>query len=566
MAGRRGEVRQAQELCDRLARMGVQEPDSDEARQLCDDVAVLASAADGVRDRASIRTKLAHALREIGWVDRALVEVTRALEDLDAAPEPNRPLRGSCWLLRAEISRSAGRYRDAVDEFDAAVKWLWEWKSGGVDLSGAMAKGIETRLATGEYLAALEECDRYVRKLDECADDYQVKISPRYPEFVANRTALTVCRARALSGRGEFTAALTDLRNLADQSDVPEVTVQRVLAQVCLDCGMRDDAYDHVNHAMDALGGESAADTDLDPQTCLRLADTFFTRSAVQGARSEWQLAVKDLRRARTLYARVPNAEDRLAACRINLAVELLHLEAVGLSPDGEDDADVLAEAATELERALDFFDTRSPNAELNAGCHLNLGRARDRQGRHADAVDEIAIAQKKFEQLGSGLLHARSAIASALTHAGWAESPLGRDEVLDLLLPALLYLDQRRFQFSTVRARSGWKQMVAQSNRRAFELAADNPKLLAQLIENTINSGVHTSDTDDIGVPTSPVTSTDAQAPTLDGLGRSSVGSLLAGTRLPMRPPPEIVMPDGTVALGRYRQLARERFGASSK
>ena len=86
------------------------------------------------------------------------------------------------------------------------------------------------------------------------------------------------------------------------------------------------------------------------------------------------------------------------------------------------------------------------------------------------------------------------------------------------------------------------------------------------QLIESAINSGTHVSEVSvDTHAALSEVSfSSDSDAPTMDvadavaGVART----LIAGSVLPMRPPPRLSMPGGRIVLGQFLQSVDTRYG----
>ena len=137
----------------------------------------------------------------------------------------------------------------------------------------------------------------------------------------------------------------------------------------------------------------------------------------------------------------------------------------------------------------------------------------------------------------------------------------------VDAALTSLIAADYERFQFVSPRRRADWASSLRDRTAMTFSIVATfgDAALVADLIEWGINGGVY-------GVP-------DADAPSDsepvlenlddgfgDALRSADVGdaamtmgavNLLARPDLPMAPPPALVGVDGTVMLGRYREMA---------
>ena len=134
--------------------------------------------------------------------------------------------------------------------------------------------------------------------------------------------------------------------------------------------------------------------------------------------------------------------------------------------------------------------------------------------------------------------------------------------------MPALLYLDAQRFQFASAAARRSWSTTISLWNTHVFKWAHElgDATLLTDLIESAINSGTHVSEVSvDTHAALSEVSfSSDSDAPTMDvadavaGVART----LIAGSVLPMRPPPRLSMPGGRIVLGQFLQSVDTRYG----
>ena len=143
----------------------------------------------------------------------------------------------------------------------------------------------------------------------------------------------------------------------------------------------------------------------------------------------------------------------------------------------------------------------------------------------------------------------------------------------LDVLLPAVLYMDQVRFQFRDSETRHKWMSQTLYFLRAAVQAAArfDNHKLVASLIEIIINNGLYGAQTvsdpatdvrkvsDDID--SNRMKSTESGSAVSFVLA-SGAGKLIAGAALPCSPAPMLQMPWNDVALADAYDAAIERYG----
>ncbi|PCK21647.1 tetratricopeptide repeat protein, partial [Rhodococcus qingshengii] len=165
-------------------------------------------------------------------------------------------------------------------------------------------------------------------------------------------------------------------------------------------------------------------------------------------------------------------------------------------------------------------------------------------------------------------------------------EHPVLLRRALRWLVPATVFLEGMRFQFTAAADRVAWARRIERSTRSLFEVATElgDEVLVADLIESAINAGVHTIASGDdmlsaraVGVfagltdlretgqrLTSEVASTITGAgssrhrentggqnsPDARGIHLGGTSRLIAGARLPMRPPPRLRMPDAHLAL----------------
>lgn len=269
-----------------------------------------------------------------------------------------------------------------------------------------------------------------------------------------------------------------------------------------------------------------------------RFATSWMNMGTVLGTRGRHRDALDAYRKGLKVFDSL-QLPERIAACQMNLGVEHAALEQ-------------LTEAREHFRRAQDFFESSPVHARQAAGCLVNIAGLESpraaRKKRYRDAAG-------RFHDLELFEWEARCAIHLA------AEMP-DRDAI-EVLIPALLYLDSVKFQFPTAQARLAWRATVTNATRQAFERAMNmgNAELVAELVETTINSGIHTT------VHRTPSGSDSGEDGNLLQLSRSEwtttdrtgVGAvrLIAGACLPMSAPPRLRMPTGRVALERFYRAA---------
>jgi tetratricopeptide (TPR) repeat protein len=145
---------------------------------------------------------------------------------------------------------------------------------------------------------------------------------------------------------------------------------------------------------------------------------------------------------------------------------------------------------------------------------------------------------------------------------------------ILEIAIPAYVFLDSVRFRLINAQQRTFWTRRVSQALQTIFDCAADldDAELVAELIEVAINVGIHV-----------PAQSRAATGPRVFGhipaeldlpepietgevnmtLGQNSeLYRYLAPEMLGLRPPPLLRMPNGKIALGNYIDIARAVYG----
>ncbi|MQY20128.1 tetratricopeptide repeat protein [Nocardia macrotermitis] len=250
---------------------------------------------------------------------------------------------------------------------------------------------------------------------------------------------------------------------------------------------------------------------------------------------------------------------DRAAACRQNLGVAILM--------QGH-----TSEGLALLESSLSHFESDPAFRANTTACHRNIGIAHRTCGNYELALRHLARARELNVTLGTTIDVAFIDILAAETTLMRPDGPLR--PALDLALPAMLYLESRRVQLADAAGRIGTAALYSTLQALLFDWVdrLADAALMAELIEVLLNVGVP-------GGPPPDSTTTELAVLILETLsaqpdpepqavsetaGRPSdaVRAIVAGATLPVRPPPLLRMPDGTIALHRYIRAADERYG----
>ncbi|WP_040795937.1 tetratricopeptide repeat protein [Nocardia higoensis] len=242
--------------------------------------------------------------------------------------------------------------------------------------------------------------------------------------------------------------------------------------------------------------------------------------------------------------------------------------------------------ALADLAAARAIFEPHVAYRRNCAACDLNIGLAHSARGEYDLALTHIGRARAINAGLNLMLEAARCDFLAATVRV--ARDPEDLRPALDLALPALLFIDHQRLQFVHARTRSAWAARSALFRSTIFDWTArlGDPVLMAELVEVSLNSGTHTP-----GAAESParadrlaalaadiaadpqadpdrLAGTGLRAPAdpearADAPDFATTGALIAGAVLPMRPPPRLRMPDGSVALAAYIDSAETRYGS---
>ena len=234
------------------------------------------------------------------------------------------------------------------------------------------------------------------------------------------------------------------------------------------------------------------------------------------------------------------------------------------------------------FEELLHQWKRASEHGPLPALAHyeLQLGNAYLHLYRPAQALEHIQRSRDLYAQLGLPEEAAWTDIrrAEALEFKYLPARPAIYQAalrlVLEVTIPAYIFLDSVRFRLVNAQQRAFWTRRVSYALQRIFIWAAllDDAELVAELIEVAINVGIH--------VPAQAETATDRRIfgrtsadldqpqPVETGdvdmtLGQNSeLYRYVAPDMLGLRPPPLLRMPTGKIALGSYIDIARVAHG----
>lgn len=243
------------------------------------------------------------------------------------------------------------------------------------------------------------------------------------------------------------------------------------------------------------------------------------------------------------------------------------------LDPATTDPTRCLDNAAAAFEQAADEYRT---HPRQSAGCTVSRGNVEAARGDLPAARATYEAARTAFHDLGALDWEARTALALANLAAGEGRF----DDALATVLPAVLYLDARRFSLPTAATRTSYRTVIEDGLAIAFQAATQLPDrvaatVIAQLIETVINSGVHaptrSDTTTDQNLPTVSSESLDDDAPDLPTQPHRAPADYHASITnffdttlvLPLLPPPLLRMPgpQGAIALHDHIQAADEQY-----
>ncbi|MFC8530768.1 hypothetical protein [Nocardia sp. NPDC057227] len=374
-----------------------------------------------------------------------------------------------------------------------------------------------------------------------------------HPTFVAENAAqqLALCRQfqglcrNALGDHSAAEHALSEARRGLYRHSTPEMIAMGDihLGLVYLESGRFDESAAAFAHVRDLLLGAKL--DDLVPALEVNRGLALLRQRRYPEAAQAIEQAERDL-------AAGGQALD-IAQCRHNLgAVRLLQGDAVA--------------AIAAFESAAAHFAT-DPGYRRNAiGCELNLGLAHAVEGRNGVGLEYIGRAREGFVEQGMMVEVAKCDLLVAADL--FDRYPDRLRDVIALGLPAMLYIGHRRLQFPQASARVAWARLYADLQAMIFSAVAEcgDSELMAELVEVTLNSGVHAAEAR-ASVERALAT---ADTPAAGDIGTRSetpplfapAGALIAGVDLPMRPAPRLRMPSGSTALAAYIDSAVQRYG----
>lgn len=526
--------------------------DADEADHLSDiverrrrlrDIAAIEAEIDSARIRGEVAIKRGTRALAAGLLDDAVAALSTALGAFGEEPGKYPRRLGDCWILLTHAYEMQRWPTAAAAAMRNARNVLRGW-----DDQEAYTRQLEVATKLARLLTRNGDAVTALTTLDAAAD-------LEYEDFGAAtdhaQLMAALVRAEALVANGEFQRARhtvdaitepADARGLADLADARGF--------ICASAGQSAEARAHYRTAVDRYRMVVAEDDDT------AVAESYATctmnLAAALGDEGNHTEAVESYHAALAMFDALAFDVVRKVECRLNMAAQALS------AGDDETAARQLSAVAESLSGNVEFMD-------LRAGLATNRGIEASHRGDHVRAADHHGEAHRMFLHCSSTAWAARAAInrAASTIRARPDADPVA---VADELIPALLYLDHMRFQFPTPAARQAWREPVARAYALAFELAADNPQLVAELIENIINGGAHSA---------IPVVAVEDSGPVFrerrDHLGGASVGGttsssgaglLVATAILPMHPPPKIRMPNGRTVLADHHRAAVDIYG----
>ncbi|WP_071288565.1 hypothetical protein [Mycolicibacterium llatzerense] len=431
----------------------------------------------------------------VGCVDDAVDALSRSEGDFIAAGVSRKI--GDCCARLALAYDTKQRYPEAISALERARDAFQRSRASVIELIETTESLALQRLRDGGASVAIDELDAALTNLDSALDGLDSDDEAdrtRAPSLVRLNLAL----ARAHAAGGDYQRAEQIIRRLAADGDAGlQAQIHETRGYVHASAGRFGRAVPCYAAAesgyAELVAVAEVAATDGRPSLAgeeelsrlqIGLASCSMALGAALGADRNHVDAIGRYQAALAILEQRPSAATKVIECRLNIGSEAL--------------ADARYEQAAEhLYRVDEILSESTGLDSLRAGCATNIGRLLDHDGDHGAAIGRHREARSLFLSAGMREWAARAGLnlAVSLTHAtaAGADLPHGSSPI-DELLPALLYLDHMRFQFPTVAARAAWRRTVAGGYQLAFDLADGNPQLVAELIENAVNSGVHSS------------------------------------------------------------------------
>lgn len=488
---------------------------------------------------------------EMAWCEAHIAAVHLNRGELEAArgllvranavlAEGNREhyLTGRYFLARVHLEHGDTRgARGLLGETlsEARARGLAEL---AVDCSMTLAQAM---IREGDYRGVLELLDEPRRILKQLG---------RWPKIAVCQSLRGTCHV----GLGEFRAAeetLLDARATLLRHGNPRQLAETecALGMVYLHTGRFPEAETMLDRAIASLRALGAA--------AVSLAVVEFNLANVYLRQTRYTEAVRMLTAAEAVF-RAAGQNDHATACRHTLGMIRMN-SGVG---DG---------VIETLESTLDGSRPGPVSPRAVATKTFNLAVAHANRGDTGQALTCTARARGLYSDLNDLMGLATCDLFAAVCLADRA--PHDQRRLLDLALPAAIYIDHQRLQFLHADARVAWSGSHPARRSNLFEWlhALRDPTLMAEFIEVAINSGTHVAHHEDSparldfldALASDPAASdaTDLYA-AAELPSSAGAGILLAGTALPMRPPPRLRLPDGRVALAAHIDGAISRYG----
>ncbi|MGW4368168.1 tetratricopeptide repeat protein [Nocardia takedensis] len=477
-----------------------------------------------------------------GRVDAAETAVARARDEFALASDAPRYWRA--LRIMAVIASTRLDYAAAMTMLDSAIRWASE---NGDDEFLAECRGdrAQVLIDTADFAAGIDEATEAGAKFEE------------FGEWLhAAASQVRVATAEYYLGNYARAARLLDAacamfeRSGAHRLHLSAKVVKGLLLS---DTGRYGDAEQVLREAR-ALARRSGLETDQ--ATILHgLGAVRFHKGDLAAAADAFAIAERIYRRA---------GLERLA-------MGAMQNRAVVILSQGDP---VQAHGLTESARR--YYESNPAMRWNLAMTYRNLAHLCSRLGNHASAAAHIRSARAIAAEFGLTAEVARCDFGAAeLRRVG-----NGADlyAMLDLAVPAVLFLDAQRLQFPHAADRVAWRSgTLGEYLATMFEWAHryGNGALMADLVEMTVNSGTHVAaaaseaaDPRLAILDTVPLEDIETSARTpgpptaAEPIRIGGAATLIAGAKLPMRPPPRLVNPTGHVVLGRFLDSADQRYG----
>lgn len=478
---------------------------------------------------------LMYELRRTGEAERYL---RKALSGAQQVPWPKEIAANHHEL--GLLYTSLGRHDYAVREHEAAISVYRESINDPSALISILLDAVPALRGYAQYGRA-----------HTLLDEADALLGPKGPEFL--RTRCVHLRAQVYFDEGRLADAEAGFAR-AEQ-------MHRAAGRI----GKALEARADLGEAMARRGDadaiavlESTLDGPVDTTVEGRRARAIkHCRVASAFGRRDQQKALQHLAIAREIYDAIGDAA----------AVQAIDHEVAG----SKDRAGRPEAAEAVYEQAV--AEARRPGSSTVslASALTGLGLAYRRNRKLDEALQAYGEARELFYTAGR-LIDAADCDISAAAITGSMQQPY--QDVLAELLPAAIFLDGQRHQFSDAQQRHGWRTNAGQSKwafGRALEAAhrAGDHRAVANIVEFLINSGVHSASADDDGDanallsdPSGSDESADiAPPPQVTAGDDGGALRLVAGARLPMSAAPRLQWPDGELVLSPYVEESDLRY-----